>query len=169
MQFRFLRTDGAAVTHADDAGAARVTLDPRSVAGIAADRVLDGRRIGRRCRRRSHDELGRERLRQPRRNRRSRQPSTTWFLAEGATHGGFDLFYLVQNPNATDGAGHGALSACRRRLAPIVEDLHGGAPTAAPRSGSIRRVERPALAEHRRLGRHHARRRADHRRARDVS
>jgi hypothetical protein len=28
------------------------------------------------------------------------QPSTTWFLAEGATHGAFDLFYLVQNPTA---------------------------------------------------------------------
>jgi hypothetical protein len=29
------------------------------------------------------------------------RPSTTWYLAEGATHGMFDLFYLVQNPNAT--------------------------------------------------------------------
>ena len=26
-------------------------------------------------------------------------PSTIWYLAEGATHSGFDLFYLVQNPN----------------------------------------------------------------------
>jgi hypothetical protein len=26
-------------------------------------------------------------------------PSTTWYLAEGATHGAFDLFYLFQNPN----------------------------------------------------------------------
>jgi hypothetical protein len=26
-------------------------------------------------------------------------PSTTWYLAEGATHGSFDLFYLFQNPN----------------------------------------------------------------------
>lgn len=25
-------------------------------------------------------------------------PATTWFLAEGATHGGFVLFYLLQNP-----------------------------------------------------------------------
>ena len=24
--------------------------------------------------------------------------ATTWFLAEGATHGSFDLFYLIQNP-----------------------------------------------------------------------
>ncbi len=28
--------------------------------------------------------------------------STLWYLAEGATHSGFDLFYLVQNPNTTD-------------------------------------------------------------------
>jgi hypothetical protein len=27
--------------------------------------------------------------------------STTWFLAEGATHGSFDLFYLIQNPGGT--------------------------------------------------------------------
>ena len=27
-------------------------------------------------------------------------PSLTWYLAEGATHSGFDLFYLLQNPNA---------------------------------------------------------------------
>jgi hypothetical protein len=27
-------------------------------------------------------------------------PSTVWYLAEGATHSGFDLFYLLQNPHA---------------------------------------------------------------------
>ena len=27
------------------------------------------------------------------------KPSTVWYLAEGATHSGFDLFYLIQNPN----------------------------------------------------------------------
>jgi uncharacterized repeat protein (TIGR01451 family) len=26
--------------------------------------------------------------------------ATTWYLAEGATHGSFDLFYLIQNPGA---------------------------------------------------------------------
>lgn len=26
-------------------------------------------------------------------------PSTTWYFAEGATHSGFQLFYLLQNPN----------------------------------------------------------------------
>jgi len=28
-------------------------------------------------------------------------PSTTWYLAEGATHSGFELFYLLQNPQDT--------------------------------------------------------------------
>ncbi|HTV02655.1 MAG TPA: hypothetical protein VMF13_19045 [Luteitalea sp.] len=28
-------------------------------------------------------------------------PSRTWYFAEGATAGGFDLFYLLQNPSAT--------------------------------------------------------------------
>ncbi len=28
-------------------------------------------------------------------------PSLTWYLAEGATHGTFDLFYLIQNPSPT--------------------------------------------------------------------
>lgn len=28
-------------------------------------------------------------------------PGPTWYLAEGATHGGFDLFYLLQNPGNT--------------------------------------------------------------------
>src|SRR6185369_6510513 len=27
--------------------------------------------------------------------------ATTWYLAEGATHGGFSLFYLIQNPGTT--------------------------------------------------------------------
>jgi Tol biopolymer transport system component len=31
-------------------------------------------------------------------------PSLVWYLAEGATHGSFDLFYLLQNPSATQAA-----------------------------------------------------------------
>jgi len=31
-------------------------------------------------------------------------PATTWYLAEGATHSGFSLFYLIQNPHPTDAA-----------------------------------------------------------------
>ena len=29
-----------------------------------------------------------------------RAPSLTWYLAEGATHSGMQLFYLLQNPNS---------------------------------------------------------------------
>ena len=29
-------------------------------------------------------------------------PALTWYLAEGATHSGFNLFYLLQNPNAAE-------------------------------------------------------------------
>jgi hypothetical protein len=29
-------------------------------------------------------------------------PQNTWYLAEGATHGSFNLFYLIQNPNSAD-------------------------------------------------------------------
>ena len=29
-------------------------------------------------------------------------PATTWYFAEGATHGAFSLFYLLQNPNDQD-------------------------------------------------------------------
>ena len=28
-------------------------------------------------------------------------PASTWYLAEGATHSGFNLFYLIQNPTPT--------------------------------------------------------------------
>jgi hypothetical protein len=31
-------------------------------------------------------------------------PATTWYFAEGATHGGFDLFYLLENPDPTNAA-----------------------------------------------------------------
>ena len=30
--------------------------------------------------------------------------ATVWYLAEGATHSGFDLFYLLQNASATEAA-----------------------------------------------------------------
>lgn len=29
-------------------------------------------------------------------------PSDTWYLAEGATHSGFELFYLIQNPSSSE-------------------------------------------------------------------
>lgn len=74
----------------------RVTVDPSTVLGsaefsttIEADQTLvvdrtmtwDSTGFG------SHAESSVER------------PTLQWFLAEGATHSGFDLFYLIQNPN----------------------------------------------------------------------
>jgi len=32
----------------------------------------------------------------------SAAPQTTWYIAEGATHGNFNLFYLLQNPNTAE-------------------------------------------------------------------
>ena len=32
------------------------------------------------------------------------RPATSWYLAEGATHGNFDLFYLILNPSTTAAA-----------------------------------------------------------------
>jgi hypothetical protein len=42
-------------------------------------------------------------------------PATTWYLAEGATHGAFSLFYLLQNPNAGDAT----VTVDYLRLAPL--------------------------------------------------
>jgi Tol biopolymer transport system component len=48
-------------------------------------------------------------------------PSRLWYLAEGATHSGFELFYLLQNPNAVDAAA--VVSFLRPApLAPIVRN-----------------------------------------------
>ncbi len=95
---RFLRDDGATVSRlvvVPPLG--RATVDPETVDGmeqaafatlVEADQVVvvdrtmswDAGHYG------SHAETG------------TPAPSTTWYLAEGATHSGFDLFYLLQNP-----------------------------------------------------------------------
>jgi hypothetical protein len=98
--FRFLRTTGAPVTHAVIIPPqSRMTLDPASAAGmteepfstvvesdvpISVDRTVTWDKSGYG----SHAETG------------ILDASTTWFLAEGATHGNFDLFYLIQNPGS---------------------------------------------------------------------
>jgi hypothetical protein len=102
VQFRFLRTSGAPVTHEVTIPArSRITLDPLSAAGmtqepfstvvesdvaVVVDRTVswDASGYG------SHAETSLP------------APSTTWFLAEGATHNTFSLFYLIQNPNPTE-------------------------------------------------------------------
>lgn len=96
---RFQKGDGTEVPHALSVPPyARRTVDPATLDGLAAaefsttiesdipivaDRTMVwGGGYG------SHAETG------------ILAPSTEWYLAEGATHSGFDLFYLVQNPGA---------------------------------------------------------------------
>jgi Tol biopolymer transport system component len=68
-------------------------------------------------------------------------PSLTWYLAEGATHGTFDLFYLIQNPSQTQS------SQVRIRYllpagAPIEQDI-----TVAPSTRATIHVDgQPGLA-----------------------
>jgi hypothetical protein len=94
---RFLKADGTVVswplTLAPDS---RTTVDPELLSGmgnaefatsiesdarIVADRLMHWRGG-------SHLE------------RSVSMPAITWYLAEGATHSGFDLFYLLQNPGS---------------------------------------------------------------------
>ncbi len=98
---RFLKTDGSVVTQfVPVAALARATVDTKTVSGMASaefstviesdvlvvvDRTMswDAGGYG------SHAETS------------IASAATTWYLAEGATHSGFDLFYLIQNPNLT--------------------------------------------------------------------
>jgi hypothetical protein len=81
----------------------RITVDPASVGGLAGlsfstliesdvpvvvDRTMSWGEAG--ARYGSHAETA------------VTSPATTWYLAEGATHSRFDLFYLLQNPNDTE-------------------------------------------------------------------
>jgi hypothetical protein len=95
---RFQKENGQVVSQTVQlAGLARATVNPEALAGleaasfstvvestqpIIADRTMrwDGSGYG------SHAETS------------IAQPLATWYLAEGATTGGFNLFYLLQNP-----------------------------------------------------------------------
>jgi hypothetical protein len=101
---RFLKPDGStASTFVAVPPRSRRTVDPGSVPGLEStafattiesdvpvviDRTMtwDARGYG------AHSETSIE------------QPRMKWYFAEGATHSGFDLFYLLQNPSATDTA-----------------------------------------------------------------
>jgi hypothetical protein len=98
---RFQKTNGTVVPLFSDVGAhSRATIDVDTVAGmeseafstlieadvqVVADRTMtwDSTGYG------SHAERG-----------ILTRTATTWYLAEGATHGSFDLFYLIQNPGS---------------------------------------------------------------------
>ena len=60
-------------------------------------------------------------------------PATIWYLAEGATHSGFNLFYLLQNPNTTEAQVR--VRFLRPRGAPAGEDLRAARRTPARTSG----------------------------------
>ncbi|WP_291980812.1 SdrD B-like domain-containing protein [Luteitalea sp.] len=97
----FLKGDGTTVAHdVPLAGLARATVTPKQLPGldnaefstvitssqpVIADRTMrwDARGYG------SHAETS------------IAAPALEWYLAEGATIGGFNLFYLLQNPNPT--------------------------------------------------------------------
>lgn len=96
---RYLRNDGATFSQfLALGGRTRATIDPETIAGletaefstiveanraVVADRTMswNAGHYG------SHAETG------------VPAPGYVWYLAEGATHSGFDLFYLFQNPN----------------------------------------------------------------------
>ncbi len=102
VQLRHVTTDGDVyASRVVVPPGARRTVDARDVAGLAghgfatllesdrpvvADRVVTWGDGGHG----SHAERG------------VQAPSTTWYFAEGATHSGFQLFYLLQNPNGHD-------------------------------------------------------------------
>ena len=90
-------------------------------------------------------------------------PSTTWHLAEGATHGAFDLFYLLQNPNDAHGERDDQLSAAGAAHADL-QELYGRAEQPQDHPGRRRR----SRSRSRRRGRRDYFRSADRRRTRDV-
>ena len=93
------------------------------------------------------------------------QPLTTWYFAEGATTGGFNLFYLIQNPTdaARDGADPVPAAGARRADR---QDLHG---EREHPPDDLRQRRGSAARRSRDLGGHHLdERRADRRRAGDV-
>jgi len=97
---QFLKSDGTVLSHPLAlAGRRRTTLDAKALSGLATaefstliesdvlvvvDRTMtwDVNGYG------SHAETS------------IAAAASTWYLAEGATHSGFDLFYLIQNPNS---------------------------------------------------------------------
>jgi hypothetical protein len=99
VAMRFLRNDGQAFSHVLVVPAlSRRTVDAKRVTGLAAAQfstaiesdvpVVADRTMAWGP---GHDAAHAETS--------IAEPATTWYLAEGATHSGFDLFYTIQNPN----------------------------------------------------------------------
>ena len=82
--------------------------------------VLDGRRVRAADRRRPDDDLGRQRLRQPRARPASSRPATTWYFAEGSTSGDVRAVLPAAEPAATAVARRRCATCGRSALPPIV-------------------------------------------------
>ena len=96
----------------------RMTVNPEIFAGLEATSFATVGRERPAGRRRSDDDVGRHRASAAMPRRRASRRRTQWYLAEGATGGSFDLYYLLQNPSAAAG---------RRSRSPICVP-HGRAP-----------------------------------------
>lgn len=123
VQLRFLRTGASVITHALTIDAQRhVTVRPEQLTGLQAadfstvvetnqevvvERTMTWTRTDRFG---SHSE------------RAVNAPSTTWYFAEGATHGAFDTFYLLANPSDT--AANVEVTYLRPDGAPPLVKLH---------------------------------------------
>ena len=81
----------------------------------------------------SHDDVGRVRVRQSLRDSGGGS-ALQWFLADGATHSGFELFYLLQNP-WREAPRRGAVPPSVRCAAGA--DVHGGRGLAVQRLGEL--------------------------------
>ena len=79
-------------------------------------------------------------------------PSLRWYLAEGATHGSFDLFYLLQNPSLTQTAQLRRSATCCRPARRSTRLL------TSRRTAALDRLRRSAARAggHRRLGGAHS-------------
>ena len=100
--FTFMRADGSQVTHALEAAPhSRGTIDAKQVAAIAAGEFStridsDVRLVADRTMTWDQSGYGAHA------ETSVAGPSTAWYLAEGATHSEFQLFYLIQNPNPSE-------------------------------------------------------------------
>ena len=136
ITLEMLRSDGGVISHTVTLGPRRrATVNPKTRPGLSdaafstvvtsdvpviVDRTMrwDSRGYG------SHAETS------------IAAPATTWYLAEGATHSGFDLFYLLQN--ATDTNALVEITYLRPAPAPPVgQAIHRGAAQPRSTSGSI--------------------------------
>ena len=167
VTMRFLKDGGTTVVHTLDVPpGARRSVDAKLVPGLApapgfstviesdvplvADRTMSWDRTGYGM----HSEVAIE------------APARTWYLAEGSTQNGLQLYYLLENPN--DREANVEVTYLRPApLTPIVR-LYTMAPLEPTDDPGEQRGSGPRVGRRVRSGVVARRRDADHRRARDV-